>query len=155
MLDKYFNNYFINFCKICFKPSKLLACNNCTQILNNIKFDNCPLFLKNIQYWMLGKYNNEKIKSIGLFLLQKRIPICTNEIISSIKYIKNHKLYNNNYYLEIKINDKYFLLILPYFKNFHENFISYDGLFLYEKYFDNLKIFTSKKEVLDFIITIN
>ena len=154
MLKKYFNNYLINFCKICFKPSNFKACSKCSQLLNNVKFDDCPIFLTNIEYWMIGKYNNEKIKSIGLFLLQKRIPLPTNEIISSIEYIKNHKLYNNNYYIEIKINDKFFILILPYFKNFHENFISYDALFLYEKYFNNLKIFTSQKEVSDFIINL-
>jgi hypothetical protein len=142
VLDSYFNNYNSKFCNICKKPCKNNACNYCSELINQLNLNSCklPSFFYNPKYWMIGNFNNEKIKSLGLFLLQKQFPIDTPDIIILIHKIYNYELNNNIHHFYFSVNQKKFVLKIPNFKNEYSHFISYDGLFMYEEYFNNLEV---------------
>ena len=142
LFNFYFNNHNHGFCKICNKTSKSNSCVKCNHLLNIFisKSVKLPHFFTNSKYWMQGQYNNEKIKSIGLFLLQKQIPINSDEIIKYIQKINKYELINNIHLFYFNIDKKNYILKIPNFKKDYQHFLSYDALFLYEEYFNNLQI---------------
>jgi hypothetical protein len=141
LLNLYFDNHNPKFCNICNKPSKYNSCIGCNELLNKFKSNSVklPNFFTNSKYWMEGKYNNEKIKSLGLFLLQKHIPINSDEIIKYILKINKYELIDNIHMFYFNIENKKYILKIPNFKEKHNHFVSYDALFLYKEYFNNLQ----------------
>ena len=135
ILDSYFKQNFKQFCLICGKNSNKISCNICKDLISNLKGDklNKIIFIKDFKYWMQGENKfGEKIKSYGLYCLQRIMPINTQDIL---KYIKNINLIqenNLNYIIQIHTTtDIKFNIIIPKVKNKIENFISYQNLFLY------------------------
>lgn len=133
--DLYFKNNFNNFCLICGKNSNSLSCQECNILIDNLDINNYNKinFFKNYYYWMHGKnIFNEKIKSYGLYCIQRKIPINTYEILKYIKKINFIKENKNKLKIEIITNNNtQFNILIPKVTHNYEHFISYKNLFLY------------------------
>lgn len=131
----YFHNNFNNFCLVCGKNSNKICCQECNNLIQNLKINNVKKlsFIKNIYYWMNGENNfNEKIKSYGLYLIQRKIPIDTINILKYIKEINFINEVKNKLEIEIiTLSNFSFNLFIPNCKHKYEQFISINNLFLY------------------------
>ena len=145
----YFKNCFRNFCLICGKNSKNLSCKDCNDLVQNININNNKLcFFKQSVYWVNGENNyGEKIKSYGLYCIQRLIPIDTIDILKYIKSINLIKEEDKYYHLEIKTNsNKNIFFKLPKVKDYYEHYISYQNLFLYPELEQNFSLHISSKK---------
>ena len=95
----YFKNCFSNFCLICGKNSNNLSCKECNSLIQNININHSKLsFFKQSIYWMNGENKDgEKIKSYGLYCIQRFIPINTQEIIKYIELKNVHSSFSINW----------------------------------------------------------
>lgn len=148
VLNSYFEQSFNNFCLICGKNSNNISCQSCKDLILTLEVDNSNLiyFFKDYKYWMCGtnKYG-EKIKSYGLYCIQRLLPIPTEQILRYIEKINLVKENDYDYEIQIiTISNSKINLKIPKVKNKIDYFISYENLFLYPE-LDNLFTYVSTK----------
>ena len=147
ILNSYFEEQHNGFCLICGKLSKNIYCLECNNCISNIKINNNNIsFFKDSKYWMIGNNNFEEIKSYGLYLLQRLIPISTIDIINYIKEIKLINQEKNYFYINVILKSGSILnLEIPIPKSNINHFISYKNKFLYPELEKNKSLLISNK----------
>ena len=147
ILKSYFEEQYKGFCLICGKSSKNIFCLKCNNCISNIKINNDNIsFFKDSKYWIIGNNNHEEIKSYGLYLLQRLIPISTIDIINYIKEIKLINQEKNFFYINVFFKSGSIIkLEIPKVKSKLNHFISYKNLFLYPELEKNKSLLISNK----------